>query len=129
MSAPCSALRPTFSRILLASDFSCRSLIAARYARLFAKLDGGLLWIAHAVTPSVSPDGVPVPVTDHAEQDMTQFVESEPLRDLFLHTVCRQYRRTLERSGECDRRTWDRLAGDRNARTQRAGETYARIDR
>ena len=44
--------------------------------RLFAKLDGGLLWIAHAVTPSVSPDGVPVPVTDHAEQDMTQFVES-----------------------------------------------------
>src|SRR5437879_12395860 len=75
MSAPCSALRPTFSRILLASDFSCRSLIAARYARLFAKLDGGLLWIAHAVTPSVSPDGVPVPVTDHAEQDMTQHVD------------------------------------------------------
>src|SRR5437879_12672999 len=116
MSAPCSALRPTFSRILLASDFPCRSRIAARYARLFAKLGRGLLWIAHAVKPSVSPDGVPVPVTDHAAQDMTQFVESEPLRDLFLHTVCRQYRRTMERSCECDRRRWSRLAGHPYAR-------------
>jgi nucleotide-binding universal stress UspA family protein len=87
MNASCTALQPTFRRILLASDFSCRSLVAARYASVFAKLEGARLWIAHAVAPTVSPDGIPVPVVELAEQAMSQFIESESLRDLPLQTT------------------------------------------
>ena len=87
MTDSCTALPPTFRRILLASDFSSRSLVAAHYASVFAKLGGGCLWIAHAVAPTLSPDGVPIPVVDFAEQQMSQFIESEPLCDVPLQTM------------------------------------------
>jgi nucleotide-binding universal stress UspA family protein len=45
------------------------------------------LWIAHAVAPTLSPDGVPIPVVDFAEQQMSQFIESEPLCDVPLQTM------------------------------------------
>ena len=87
---PADALEPVFQRVLLASDFSSRSALAAGYARMFARLYGCSLWVAHAAAPKIAPDGAAVPAVEHAEEEMQRFVESENLRDLSPQTIVAQ---------------------------------------
>jgi len=84
---------PAFQRILLATDFSVRSVVAVPFARALAEYYGGSMVVAHVITAE-APDGggmeTPAELDAaraQAESEVRKFIAENPLGRVRYETV------------------------------------------